>query len=66
MCTGVKLAFGTKKEWDNENLIEHGFSVLPKKFGVNRTPKFFVNVANFFLKRPIDFANELFRGTKLL
>ena len=35
-----------------------------KKIGVNRTPKFLVDVANFFVKRPIDIANELFRGNQ--
>ena len=50
----VQLAHSTKELWENENSKEYRKSFLPKKiFGVNRTPKFSVNVANSYLKRLI-------------
>ena len=63
----VHLAHSRKIFWEIENSIEYRISYLTKKvFGVNRTPKILVNVANYILKSPIAIANELFRGTKLL
>ena len=47
----VQQAHSTKKLWENENSKEYRISFHPKKiFGVNRTPKILVNVANYFMK----------------